>query len=177
MKVNITGRGFIPGINSIAPAYNVDIDITAVKRILNFKQFRVFDSETGIIITKKNVDAFKAERKPVEKKVEKKSKKSDKRSTAEEKTVTEIIEAAPVAAEYNVSDTVDETAVDETVQDEAIVSNDETIEEVVETAEPVVDEAEETNVVEETAEVPNNNNAYHNNNKKNRNKNKNRNNN
>lgn len=173
MKVNITGRGFIPGLNSIAPAYNVDIDITAVKRILNFKQFRVFDSETGIIITKKNVDAFKAERKPVEKKVEKKSKKSDKRSTAEENTATEIVDAAPVAAEYNVSDTVDET-----VQDEAIVSNDETIEEVVETAEPVVDEAEETNVVEETAEVPNNNNnAYHNNNKKNRNKNKNRNNN
>ena len=56
MKVNISGKGVIPGVNSLAPKYGVDLDIVAIKRILNYRQFKVFSSETGLIITKQNID-------------------------------------------------------------------------------------------------------------------------
>lgn len=63
MKVNISGKGVIPGVNSLAPKYGVDLDIVAIKRILNYRQFKVFSSETGLIITKQNIDQLFATKK------------------------------------------------------------------------------------------------------------------
>ena len=68
MKVNITGKGFIPGINSIAPVYNRELDESQVRRLLNFNNLRVFDSITGKLITKKSISTIVnesgAEKKP-----------------------------------------------------------------------------------------------------------------
>ena len=57
MKVNITGKGPIPGMNSIAPIYNRELDESQIRRLLNFNNIRVFDSSTGSLITKKNISS------------------------------------------------------------------------------------------------------------------------
>ena len=66
MKVNISGRGIIPGLNRLAPVRNVDLPQKDILRLLNYRQFKLYSSETGLLITKTNVtDLFK----PVVKKV------------------------------------------------------------------------------------------------------------
>ena len=57
MKVDIIGRGVIPGLGTIAPAYNRELNDQGVRRMLNFNAFRVYDSNTGILITRKNVNS------------------------------------------------------------------------------------------------------------------------
>ena len=172
MKVNVTGRGFIPGLNSIAPVYNREIDVTGIKRILNFKQFRVFFFSTGIIITKKNIDSFNVVKKPVEK-VTKEPEKVNEPVTEEIPVVEPEETIAPVTEDVvdEVQEPVEEEAlVEETIDSDTEVVTDEITESVDETV-----ETEETG--EEIEDSSNNDNVYHGNNKKNRNKNKHRNNN
>jgi hypothetical protein len=56
MKVNISGKGVIPGLNTLAPVYNVDLDKQQILRLLNFRNFRVYGVGTGLL-TPTNVDA------------------------------------------------------------------------------------------------------------------------
>lgn len=56
MKVNISGKGVIPGLNTLAPVYNVDLDKQQILRLLNFRNFRVYGVGTGLL-TPANVDA------------------------------------------------------------------------------------------------------------------------
>ena len=65
MKVNIAGKGVIPVINALAPVRNVECDGNLIKRILNFHQFRVYQTSTGLLITKKNVDMILNSEKPI----------------------------------------------------------------------------------------------------------------
>lgn len=58
MKVNILGKGIIPGIGTLAPKYDVELSENEVKRLLNYSQFRLGDVATGLLITKANVDTF-----------------------------------------------------------------------------------------------------------------------
>lgn len=58
MKINVTGRGKVPGINALAPVYNREADIPLIKRILAYRVFRVFDCESGLQITTKNLCEF-----------------------------------------------------------------------------------------------------------------------
>ena len=58
MKINVTGRGRVPGINALAPVYNREADIPLIKRILAYRVFRVFDCESGLQITTKNLCEF-----------------------------------------------------------------------------------------------------------------------
>ena len=55
MKVNITGKGIIPGINTIPPAYNIELEETQIRRLLNFNNIRVYEATSGRLITKKNI--------------------------------------------------------------------------------------------------------------------------
>ena len=55
MKVNISGRGIIPGMGVIPPVYGKDMSEKEVSRLLNFESLRVYDSQTGLLITKKNI--------------------------------------------------------------------------------------------------------------------------
>lgn len=75
MKVNIGGKGSIPGLGVLAPAFGVEMDKQGVRRLLNFPTFRVYQTSTGLIITTTNIDEmFKTDNKvavtvkPVEKK-------------------------------------------------------------------------------------------------------------
>lgn len=56
MKVNIIGKGTIPGVNMLAPAYNLDLSKEQIKRLLNFSEFRVYGADGSGLITKKSLD-------------------------------------------------------------------------------------------------------------------------
>lgn len=56
MKVNISGRGRIPGVGTLAPVYGFDATKEMVARIINYKQFHVYEAATGTYITKSNID-------------------------------------------------------------------------------------------------------------------------
>ena len=58
MKVNILGKGVIPGIGTLAPKYDVELSETEIRRLVNFERLRIGDAVTGLLITKKNVNDF-----------------------------------------------------------------------------------------------------------------------
>lgn len=55
MKVNIKGKGVIPGVNCLAPVYNRDLSEPQIRRILNYRQFAVYNANTTELITKTNI--------------------------------------------------------------------------------------------------------------------------
>ena len=55
MKVNINGRGIIPGVGTIPPVYNREMSENEILRLLNFQQFKVYSAASGILITKNNI--------------------------------------------------------------------------------------------------------------------------
>ena len=57
MKINVAGRGVVPGIGTLAPIYNHEMDEAGVRRLMNFPTFRVYDSKSGILITRRNIDS------------------------------------------------------------------------------------------------------------------------
>ena len=56
MKVNISGKGLIPVLKRLAPVRNVELSQKDIIRILGYRYFKVFNAETGLLITKENVD-------------------------------------------------------------------------------------------------------------------------
>lgn len=154
MKVNITGFGTIPRIGILAPAYNVEMDQQGVRRMMNFPEFRVFDAETGTIITRKNINdvlASKQVKKPATEEKPKKQQKATDVPVVEETPVTETPEVEEVKVEVS---TYEET---EAVNDEA-----EIIEDVIDTTAVVVD-TDETPQVQSEDRKPQN---YHKNKKR-----------
>ena len=153
MKVNITGFGTIPRIGILAPAYNVEMDQQGVRRMMNFPEFRVFDAETGTIITRKNINdvlASKQVKKPATEEKPKKQQKATENPVVEE---TPVIET-PVVEEVKVEvSTYEET---EAVNDEA-----EIIEDIIDTTAAVV--ADEAPQVQSEDRKPQN---YHKNKKR-----------
>lgn len=58
MKINIAGKGMIPGMGVLPPVYNVEKSESDIRRLLNFRNIRVYNSDNGLLINKKNVDSF-----------------------------------------------------------------------------------------------------------------------
>lgn len=143
MKVNVLGRGGIPGIG-ILPVYGIELNQQGIQRLLNFKNARVFNAETNLIITKENVNSLFV-KKP--------------ETPAPEKVEEPVVEApAPVKEEYVapavevVPEVVEEPVVEEVVETEAEPEVEETVEEVTETVEETVaEEAVEEVATEEEA--------------------------
>ena len=167
MKVNITGKGIIPGINTIPPAYNIELDETQIRRLLNFNNIRVYEATSGCLITKKNiktvltasssvVDTSLNANNDTDVKVEDKPVESNK--------VVDVEYTSDVEVSTDTTDDIEEKS-DEHMEDIVIESTDELVDEVDTVAETSVD-AEEKDTYTETA-VP----SYHSNNtKKNKNK-------
>jgi hypothetical protein len=98
MKVNISGRGRVPGIGTLAPVRGYDASKEFVLRLLNYKQFKVFDAASGGLITKTNVDklfAPKVETPVVEAPKKPATKKAAKKEEVVETPKSEPIEVAP----------------------------------------------------------------------------------
>ena len=158
MKVNVTGKGLIPSLGVLAPMYHVDMTEKEIVRLLNFKNFRVYDSSTGGLITKKNLSTILAsyetddivEEVMVETTIEEEVDVIEQVTEpiimtevligeetiddiVEEVIVEEVTDAVEEITSEAIEDVIDEIVVDEITIDS--VSVDETIEEVVETNE------------------------------------------
>lgn len=167
MKVNITGKGIIPGINTIPPAYNIELDETQIRRLLNFNNIRVYEATSGCLITKKNIKTVLTASSSIvdtslnvnndnDVKVEDKPVESNK--------VVDVEYTSDVEVSTDTTDDIEEKS-DEHMEDIVIESTDELVDEVDTVAETSVD-AEEKDTYTETV-VP----SYHSNNtKKNKNK-------
>lgn len=186
MKVNISGRGRVPGIGTLAPVRGYDASKEFVLRLLNYKQFKVFDAASGGLITKTNVDKLfapkvetpvvEAAKKPATKKTAKKEEVVE--TPKSEPTISEPVEVAPevtveeVAPSFikDVEAVSDQLPTAEELEAPAVVEEVETPVELTEEVDaPAVDEpVEEVSTDEEKP-------AYYN--KKKNKKNKNRNNN
>lgn len=120
MKVNISGRGRVPGIGTLAPVRGYDASKEFVLRLLNYKQFKVFDAASGGLITKTNVDKLFApkveETAPVEKPVVKKPAKSKKA-----KKVEAPVEEKPAVVEENIPSESAQEPVIEAVNTEPVL--------------------------------------------------------
>ena len=112
MKINVTGRGRVPGINALAPVYNREADIPLIKRILAYRVFRVFDCESGLQITTKNLCEF--------------DHKDPIPTPVVTKIETPVVETKTIVPEPVVYDTTPEPTEEETPMVEE-VSNDEVI--------------------------------------------------
>jgi hypothetical protein len=165
MKVNIDGKGRIPGVDRVAPVYNIDLSRDQISRLLNFKNFRVFGVGTGLI-TRGNLDAaFEAslaetkkvaeEVKPVVEVKKEEPKKAPKAKKKEEVKPVPVVDEPKVEEPILVSVDLaqnEDVAVEETVEVAAPVV-EEVTEEVAEDLDDPADEVEEVSeVVEETSE-------------------------
>lgn len=98
MKVNILGKGLIPGVKRLAPVRGVDLSEKEILKLLTFRYFKLYDAETGVNITNANVSSFF---KPVEKHVEEKPIVVEEKveEKIEEKVVEPVVEKIEVVEE------------------------------------------------------------------------------
>ena len=168
MKVNIDGRGRIPGVDRVAPVYNIDLSRDQISRLLNFKEFRVFGVGTGLI-TRTNLDAaFEASLAEAKKAAEEATSvvevKKEGPKKAPKAKKKEEVKPAPVVEEPKVEEPVlvsvdlaqtEDVAVEETVEISAPVVEEvaeETVEEAIVDLDTPADEVEEVAEAAEEAE-------------------------
>lgn len=157
MKVNITGRGIIPGLGVIPPIYNKEMSIPAISRLLNFPNFSVFDATTGIRFTKKNIKNVAMNTQSPYTGVDVDPPKTPNKQTR----VTPVVEKAPEPPiiEEEPTDEVEEvTAVSEPEETTEVTSVEETVD--------TTDEVEETETVDEEPSQQQSSNTYNNYNRK-----------
>ena len=126
MKVNVLGKGLIPGLKAIAPVKNVEATQEQVAKIIKIRTLKVFVADDTLTqITSDNIDAIfnpgvalaeEALKEEAAKKEEaKKPKKSKKESKVEEVIEKAIENDIPVEVE-----TPDEEPVEEPVAEEPV---------------------------------------------------------
>lgn len=136
MKINISGKGMIPGMGVLPPVYNVEKSETDVRRLINFRNIRVYCSENGLLITKKNVDSF-FEVKPIIKETGNKSIDKNNASVVQNDVVEKKIDKTESI------EVVEDTSVDEEEINNTEESIDKNTEPSVEKEECVDDKTEE----------------------------------
>lgn len=126
MKVNVLGKGLIPGLKAIAPIKNVEATQEQVAKIIKIRTLKVFVADDTLTqITSDNIDAIfnpgvalaeEALKEEAAKKEEvKKPKKAKKESKVEEVIEKAIENDIPVEVE-----TPDETPVEEPTKEEPV---------------------------------------------------------
>lgn len=157
MRVNIIGKGtIIPEVNTIPPVYNVELDESQIRRLLNFNDIRVYESKSGCLITKKNIKNMIISSSMVESVLNVCN--DDKVNTDTSNNVTDV----ESTFEMEISNIEEKS--DDPVEDTVIESTDELVDEVDTIEEETVIEEKDTN---SDSVAP----SYHsNNNKRNKNK-------
>lgn len=116
MKVNIIGNGTIPMLGLTAPIRNIDLEETKIRALVNVKTLRIYNAESGILITSRNINGIFA---PAveEEAVETVEVKEETPTPAVEETVSPVEEPAVVVEEtteepeeINEEETVSKTA-------------------------------------------------------------------
>ena len=167
MKVNITGRGIIPGLGVIPPIYNKEMSIPAISRLLNFPNFSVFDATTGIRFTKKNIKNVAMNAQSPYTGVDVDPPKTPNKQTR----VTPVVEKAPespVIKEEPVVEAEEVTAVSEPEETPVIEETTNVVpdEEVTEETVDTTNEVEETETTDEESSQQQSSNTYNNYNRK-----------
>lgn len=158
MKVNIQGRGLVYSLGINAPVKNIDLSEAQIRRILPVRSLQVFDAETNLLITTRNVNEFfklkgEAVTEAIKKEVKRPAKKEAPvvvEQVAEPlPVVEEVVEAIEVAEEETATIEAEEESFDE--HNVEINYDPEPSEEPV--SEAIVDYDEDTDAVETTEEV------------------------
>lgn len=144
MKVNIQGRGLVYSLGINAPVKNIDLSEAQIRRILPVRSLQVYDAETNLLITPRNIDGFfKMKNEPVVEAPKKEVKKPVKKEASVEAVNDVIITEPTPVKEEPVEAPVEEEAVEEgivvgePVEEEDVPVADEDVEE---DAEPVDEE-------------------------------------
>jgi hypothetical protein len=155
MKVNIQGRGLVYSLGINAPVKNIDLSEAQIRRILPVRSLQVFDAETNLLITTRNVNEFfKLKGDAVVEAIKKETKRPAKKEVPV--VVEQVAEPAPVVEEVVEAPAVEEPKeeIPVEVNEEAELTSDE--EEAYEEAEeaPVSESGDEAEPAEETEYVP-----------------------
>ena len=179
MKVNVLGKGLIPGLKAIAPIKNIEATQEQVAKIIKIRTLKVFVADDTLTqITSDNIDAIfnpgvalaeEAKKEEAAKKVEAKKPKKAKKESKVEEVIEKAIEN-DIPVELETPD--EEPVVEEPVAEEAPaeeVAIEESVEEEAPVEEPTEEEetTDETPVEEPAEEAPK---SHSKKNKKNRNK-------
>ena len=133
MRVDIVGRGIIPGLGSNAPVYDKDMSELEIERVLKFASLKVYLAGTSVAVIRRNLhELIMLDNSP-----KKASKDTPAKKTAKAVTVTETAADVQEASEATVEATEEETIQEETT----VTSADETT------------SVEETEISETTAEA------------------------
>lgn len=169
MKVNIHGKGIIPGIGAIPPVFNQEMSEKEVARLLNFSNFKLYSADTKALITKKNYKSFFTDNTTTTVEVV----KPETVDTPVVDTVEDNrdeLESSPGLIGDDVEETtptVDEDTNETTETEEIVEDTDETVDET--SNEESTEDTDETVDETPTEDKPNNNN-YNNNHHRNKKK-------
>ena len=122
MKVNISGRGVVPGMGVLAPVYGVEMSKDSILRFLNFQNFKLFEASSGALITRSNLEEFFKPKttKPAKKTTTRKTvaKKKEEPKKVVEEPKQEPVEEKPVLVGVDLAQN-NEVAVDATEKEVA----------------------------------------------------------
>lgn len=118
MRVDIVGRGIIPGLGSNAPVYNKDMSELEIERVLKFASLKVYLAGTSVAVIRRNLHELII----LDNSPKKASKDTPAKKTAKAATVTETAADVQEAPEATVEATEEETIQEETT----VTSADET---------------------------------------------------
>lgn len=136
MKVNILGRGMIPFVGVLAPIRDVELSEKQIRSLMNFKTLRVYDKESGYLISKTTVnDFFNKKAQPVVKPIV---------------TKPEPPKVEPVPVVEPVKEEVIEEPKLAIVTEEPVQIEEETIATVEDTVDEVVEESADNTVEDDT---------------------------
>lgn len=114
MRVDIVGRGIIPGLGSNAPVYNKDMSELEIERVLKFASLKVYLAGTSVAVIRRNLHELII----LDNSPKKASKDTPAKKTAKAATVTETAADVQEAPEATV-----EAAEEETIQEETTVTS------------------------------------------------------
>lgn len=133
MRVDILGRGIIPGLGSNAPVYNKDMSEREIERVLKYASLRVYLAGTRVAVIRRNLhELIMLDNSP------KKTSPQTKKKSIPEKV--ETVEA-------------------ETIVQETPIEVEETTEEATETEQPMTEETADASKTEEAPATTQNNNS------------------
>lgn len=126
MRVNIIGNGTIPLIGLTAPIRNLDLEETKIRALVNVKSLRIYNAESGILITPRNVNGIFAV--PVnEDEIKQEESPVIEEAKPVEEIITEVEESAPVtqetSEEENIGKEIDNEETASSTTDENVANN------------------------------------------------------
>ena len=124
MRVDILGRGIIPGLGSNAPVYDKDMSELEIERVLKFASLKVYLAGTSVAVIRRNLhELIMLDNSPKKTSTAAPVKKTTKTVTPVEAT-TYVQETAEATVE-----TTEETTIPDEMPEEEITTAETTVEE------------------------------------------------